>query len=111
MTVRLLIAFDASPAALRAVELVAAYAGEPRLLAVSVLNVQSRPVSLWPGAGLDPAAVDAALLKAGARALQPALARIAARSEVRLGLPAAAILHEAAGHDAVAVDALVVVGD
>jgi nucleotide-binding universal stress UspA family protein len=106
MTVRLLVPFDASPAALRAVELVAGYAGEPRLLSASVLNVQTRPVSLWPGAGLDPGAIEAALMAAGRKLLEPALSRfaaagISAAAEVRLGQPAEGILHEAAGCDAV----------
>jgi len=106
MTIRLLIPFDASPAALRAVELVAGYGGEPRLLSASVLNVQTRPVSLWPGAGLDPGAIEAALTASGRKLLEPALSRFAAAgistaAEVRLGQPAEGILHEAAGCDAV----------
>lgn len=102
MTLRLLIPFDGSPAALRAVELAAGYAGEPRLVAATLLNVQSRPVSLWPGAGIDPVALDAALIEAGRQALQPALARLGGtRAEVRLGLPADAILQEAKRHDAI----------
>lgn len=102
MRVAILVPFDGSPAALRAVELLAGYAGEPGLLSATLLNVQSRPVSLWPGAGIDPAALDAALIEAGRRSLQPALSRLAAaRAEVRLGLPADAILQEAKTHDAV----------
>ena len=75
MTLRLLIPFDGSPAALRAVELVAGYAGEARNVAATLLNVQSRPISLWPGAGLDPTAVDAALVEAGKAELAPAFSR------------------------------------
>lgn len=106
MTVRLLIPFDASPAALRAVELAAGHAGEPDALAVRLLNVQTRPVSLWPGAGLDPAAIEAALMDAGRKVLEPALSRfgaagISAAPEVRLGHPAEGILHEAAKCDVV----------
>lgn len=102
MTLRMLIAFDGSPSALRAVELVASYAGEAQNVAATLLNVQSRPVSLWPGAGIDPMALDAALIEAGRQALQPVLARLAgARAEVRLGLPADAILQEAKTHDAI----------
>jgi nucleotide-binding universal stress UspA family protein len=106
MTVRLLIPFDASPAALRAVEFVAGYTAEPRLLSASVLNVQTRPLSLWPGAGLDQAAIEAALMEAGRKLLEPALSRfatagISATAQVRLGQPAERILHEAAGCEAV----------
>jgi nucleotide-binding universal stress UspA family protein len=102
MTLRMLVAFDGSPAALRAVELVAGYAGDPARLSPALLNVQSRPVSLWPGAGIDPVALDAALIEAGRQALQPALARLpGARGEVRLGLPADAIVQEAGNHDAI----------
>ena len=102
MTLRLLIPFDGSPAALRAVELVAGYAGEAHNVAATLLNVQSRPISLWPGAGIDPTAVDAALVEAGKAELAPALARLASASaEVRLGLPAQAIVHEARAHHAV----------
>jgi nucleotide-binding universal stress UspA family protein len=97
MTPRILIPFDGSPAATRAVELISSFE-----VGTTLLNVQSRPVSLWPGAGLDPAAVDAALTEAGKAALRPALSRLpGARAEVRLGFAAAAILREAAAHDAV----------
>ena len=102
MTLRLLIPFDGSPAALRAVELVAGYAGDPQNVSATLLNVQSRPLSLWPGAGLDPTAVDAALVEAGKAQLAPALTRLtSASAEVRLGLPAQAIVHEAREHHAV----------
>lgn len=94
------LAFDGSPASLRAVELLAGYRGAPGALVVAVVNVQTRPPSLWPGAGLDPAALDAALAEAGKRELAPALERlaqagIAARGEVRFGLPAQALLDDA----------------
>lgn len=97
MTLRALVPFDGSPAAARAVELVSAWRVQATLL-----NVQSRPATLWPGAGLDPAALDAALMEAGRAALGRALARLpGARAEVRLGLAADAIVREAAAHDAV----------
>lgn len=101
MTIGLLIPFDGSPAALRAVDLVAGYAGEVSRLTAVVLNVQMRPVSLWPGAGLDPGAIEAALIEAGASALEPAVSRlasagIAAEAQVRLGTVADTILREAA---------------
>jgi len=97
MTVRILIPFDGSPAAARAVDFVSTLA-----VTTTLLNVQPRPVSLWPAAGLDPAAVDAALIQAGQEVLQPVAARLpGARAEVRLGFAADTILREAAGHDAV----------
>jgi nucleotide-binding universal stress UspA family protein len=101
MTIRLLVPFDGSPAARRAVELLAGYAGDVSLLAAVALNVQMRPVSLWPGPSFAPGAIEAALLEAGRNVLAPALASltaagIAARAEVRLGVPAASILREAA---------------
>lgn len=94
---KILLPFDGGPAALRAVELLAGYAGEPAALAPTVLNVQSRPVSLWPGASLDPGALEAALLDAGRSVLKPAISRlaaagIAAQAAVRLGLVAPTIL-------------------
>jgi nucleotide-binding universal stress UspA family protein len=99
MTLRMLVPFDGSPAAARALEF-----ASPFDLQVTLLNVQPAPVSLWPGAGLDPAAVEAALREAGQIALEPARARLpGARAEVRVGPPAATILREAAGHDAVAM--------
>jgi nucleotide-binding universal stress UspA family protein len=102
MTLRILIAFDGSPAALRAVELVAGYAGDAAQLSTALLNVQSRPVSLWPGAGIDPGALDAALIEAGRQGLEPALARLpGARGAGRIGLPADAIVQEARNHDAI----------
>jgi nucleotide-binding universal stress UspA family protein len=97
MTIRLLLPFDGSPAAARAAELVSSFDVQATLL-----NVQSPPLRLWPGAGLDPAALDLALGEAGRAALEPARSRLpGARAEVRIGLPADAILSEAAGHDAV----------
>jgi nucleotide-binding universal stress UspA family protein len=97
---KLLLAFDGSPAALRAVELVAGYAGERDALAVILLNVQKRPISLWPAPSTAVGAMEAALMEEGAAALEPALARLAAagvpaQAEVRLGIPAQAILQEA----------------
>lgn len=91
MRTELLVPFDGSPAALRAVELLAGYAGDVSTLAAVVLNVQ------------------AALIEAGHSALEPALSRlasagIAARAEVRLGAAADTILREAAACKA---DALV----
>ena len=53
--VRLVLAYDGSPAAQRAAELLAGYRGERGRLEVLVVNVQQRPITLWPGPGLDPA--------------------------------------------------------
>jgi nucleotide-binding universal stress UspA family protein len=98
--VKLVLAFDGSPAAQRAAELLAGYRGERGRLDVLAVNVQQRPVTLWPGPGLDPAVLDAALAEAGRRELAPALERLAqagltARGEVRYGLPAPALLDDA----------------
>jgi nucleotide-binding universal stress UspA family protein len=108
MTTKLLVPFDGSPAALRAVDLLAGYAGEASALSAVLLNVQSRPVSLWPGAGLSTGAVDAALLDAARRTLEPAALRlrsvsIGAEAQVRLGMAAEVILREARAGQAHAV--------
>ena len=97
---RILHPFDGSPAALRACELIAVLAARGEGAEVSVLNVQSRPLALWPGPGLDPGEVEAALLEGGNATIAPALERLAAagvraHAAVRLGLPAEAILQEA----------------
>lgn len=92
----LLLPFDGSPAALRAVELLAAYRGAASL-APTLLNVQSRPVTIWPESMLDAREVEAALVEAGEEELRPALARLAgAQGAVRLGFPADSIVREAA---------------
>ena len=97
MTLRILLPFDGSPAAVRAVELVSAFSVQATLL-----NVQRRPPTAWPGAGLDPGLVERTLLDAGREALAPALARLpGAHGEVRLGLPADVIVREARSHHAV----------
>jgi nucleotide-binding universal stress UspA family protein len=98
--VRVLHAFDGSPGALRACELIACLASRGEGAEVSVLNVQPRPLALWPGPGLDPGEVEAALREAGEAAVAPALERLAAagvraQAALRLGLPAEAILQEA----------------
>jgi nucleotide-binding universal stress UspA family protein len=106
--VRLVLAFDGSPAAQRALELLAAYRGGRGRLDVLAVNVQQRPVRLFPGMGIDPAALDAALAEAGHQALAPALERLAqagipARGEVRFGLPAPALLDDASATGAQAI--------
>jgi nucleotide-binding universal stress UspA family protein len=108
MTIRLLLPFDGSPAAERAVELLAGYAGNAAALSAVLLNVQVRPVRLWPGAALAPGTIEEALLEAGRSTLAPPVARLAAaglaaQAQVRLGLPADTILREAAAHASDAV--------
>jgi nucleotide-binding universal stress UspA family protein len=105
---RLLLAFDGSPAAQRALELVAGYAGGAGRLAATVVNVQARPVSFWPEGALDVRAVEASLEQAGRDLLRPALERlaasdVAAQPAVRLGLPAQAIVQEAPSCSAAAI--------
>jgi nucleotide-binding universal stress UspA family protein len=78
----ILIAFDGSPAALRAVELLAGYAGDAARLAPCVLNVQPQST------------------EAGRTVLKPAVERLAAAgmavgAEARVGPPAPTILSEA----------------
>lgn len=61
---KLVLAYDGSPAAQRALELAAGYRGERSRLEVLAVNVQQRPVTMFPGMGIDPAALDAALAQA-----------------------------------------------
>lgn len=107
-SVKILHPFDGSAGALRACELLARLPSGAEALEASVLNVQSRPLALWPRPGLDPVAVEAALLETGKEILAPALEHLAsaglrAEPAVRLGLPAEAILREArnTGADAI----------
>lgn len=105
---RLLLPFDGAPGALRALDLIAGYEGDKAAIAVTLLSVQTRPVSLWPSPGLEPGAIDAALLEAAQRSLAAPLERLQragldARVAVRLGSPAQIILREAQTHDALAV--------
>jgi nucleotide-binding universal stress UspA family protein len=106
--VNILHPFDGSPGALRACELaVCLFSGKPDI-ELCVLNVQSRPLALWPTRGLDPGEVEAALLEAGDAIIAPALERLAAAGlralpAVRLGLPAEAILGEARSREADAI--------
>ena len=105
---KLLLPFDGSPAALRALELVAGYAGERGAIAALVLNAQKRPITLWPGPSAAVGAMEAALSEEGASVLAPALARLTdarvpAQGEVRLGMPAQVILQEARASGAQAI--------
>ena len=100
---KIVLPYDGSAAAQRALELLANHRGP---LDAVLLNVQSRPVALWPGAGLDPGSIDDALVEAGQAILEPAakrLSALSARSEVRLGLPADGILQEARRQQADAI--------
>jgi nucleotide-binding universal stress UspA family protein len=106
MSAKLLLPYDGSPAAERAAELVAGYAGDKRALAITLLNVQSRPLSLWPEASAAAGAIEAALLDEGRRTLAQAKSRLesaglAVRAEVRLGLAAQTIVREARHADAI----------
>jgi hypothetical protein len=65
--VLLVIACDGSPAALHAADFVATYRGGAARLRPRAVNVQPRPLTLWPGAGNDSAALNAALHDAGLR--------------------------------------------
>jgi nucleotide-binding universal stress UspA family protein len=106
---KLLVPYDGAPASQRAVGLLAAYAGDPRGLEAVLLNVQARPYSLWPGASAAVGAIESALLEEGKNTVESARARlggagVTVRCEVRLGLAAQSILHEA---KRLAVDAIV----
>ena len=105
---KLLLPFDGSPAALHAVELVAGYAGERGAPEALVLNAQKRPITLWPGPSATVGAIEEALVEEGASVLAPALARlkdaqVPAQAQVRLGVPAQVILHEARASGAHAI--------
>lgn len=100
MPATVIAALDSSPAALRAAQLLAGHRGASGSLAVLALNVQSRPLTLWPGPEIDPGAMESALLEEGARQLQGARAifartGVALETAVRLGVPAEAISDEA----------------
>lgn len=97
---KLLLPYDDSPGARRAVELLAAYRGDASALAVTVLNVQARPVAFWPEGALDVGAVDASLIELGRKHVSAACERLVAaglqtQGEVRLGFAADSIKREA----------------
>jgi nucleotide-binding universal stress UspA family protein len=98
---KLLLPYDDSPGARRAVELLAGYRGDASALAATVLNVQARPVVFWPEGALDIGAVDASLIELGRKHAGAACERLAAaglqtQGEVRLGFAADSIKREAA---------------
>jgi len=93
-TVPVIAAYDGSPAAERALDLVAAYEGAAPL-AATLLNVQSPPVTLWPDASLA-GKLEEALLEEGRAVLAAARRRLPrAETAVRLGFPAETIVREA----------------
>jgi nucleotide-binding universal stress UspA family protein len=87
-TVKILLPFDGSAAALRAVELLAGHAGDPAALSATLLNVQ--PQAAEPGRTVLEPAVE-----------RLAAAGLAARAEVRVGPAAPVILAEAAASDVI----------
>ena len=100
MPATIIAAVDDSPAALQAVRLLAGYQGERSALSILALNVQSRPVTLWPGPAIDPARQDRALMEEGKRQLAPAHEVLIAAGfqpelAVRLGVPPESIAEEA----------------
>jgi nucleotide-binding universal stress UspA family protein len=108
---KILLAVDGSPAADKAAELLAGYRGDRAALAITVLNVQERPASLWPDLPVDLRPVESALQASGQAAAERARSTLQAaglQSEacVRLGAPAEAILAEAQSRSA----ALIVMG-
>lgn len=98
MNPNLLVAVDESPAARRALEMLAGHRS-PAGTRVVALNVQARPIALWPEGGLDPGRIDAVLLEEGRRIAAAASAALAekgfaAEPAARLGIPAGTILQE-----------------
>ncbi len=96
---------DGSASAQQAVRLLAGYRGARGALAPLLVNVQSLPLSLWPQPRPDPAAIETALSDAGREILARARAELGAagseaKSEVRLGIAAQALLDEAAAQHA-----------
>jgi len=105
VTTRILLAADGSPAAGMALDLLRAYRGERSSIGISVLNVQEPPVALSPELAADFASVEAALQASGQRVVERALAALRAaglhaEASVRLGFPAATIVHEAESQSA-----------
>lgn len=108
MRATLIAAIDNSTASLQAARLLAGYQGDRDRIAIVALNVQSRPVTLWPGPAYDPGAVDAALLREGELQLRTACALLAEagfapETAVRLSIPAEAIAEEAMRRAAAAI--------
>ena len=96
---------DGSPSSQQALRLLAGYRGARAALAPFLVNVQKLPLSLWPQPRPDPAAIEVALSDAGRAILEQAQAELAgagwrAQAEVRIGVPAQAVLDEAAAWQA-----------
>ena len=95
-----LLAVDGTPAADRAVELLACYRGEGSDLNIVAINVQSRPIAIWPEAAIDARAIEEALLARGREVAEKAVSRLRsaglrAEAAVRLGFATESILREA----------------
>lgn len=108
MSARLVAASDDSPASLQAARLLAGYEGDRSGLVIVALNVQARPLTLWPGPAVDPGKIDEALLREGEIRLEPAYrllvqAGFAPERAVRLGIPAESIADEAMRRGATAI--------
>lgn len=108
MAKTIILAADDSPAALQAARLLAVYRGDRKRLDVVALNVQARPVTLWPGPAIDADAVDRALREKGERQLDPACELLAAagvvpQRAVRLAIVAEGIAEEAMRRGAEAI--------
>jgi nucleotide-binding universal stress UspA family protein len=100
---KIVLPYDGSASAQRALELLAAHQGP---LDTVLLNVQPRPIAFWPGAGLDPGSIEAVLIEEGRATLGPAAKRLSRGSterEVRLGMPADCILRETVRQQADAI--------
>jgi hypothetical protein len=100
MSHSILLAGDGTPASARAVDLLAGYRGESGRIEIAVVNVQARPISIWPDAAIDVGSVEDALLAAGREICEAATAPLKAAglhadSAVRLGFPAEVVLREA----------------
>ncbi len=101
----IVLAVDGTPASERAVDLLAGYGGEPGRIEIALVNVQARPVALWPEPAIDVRSIEQALLSAGREICDAATARLKAAGlraggVVRLGFAAEAVLHEAQSRDA-----------
>ncbi len=108
MSATIVAAVDDSPASLQAARLLAGYRGDARQLGIVALNVQTRPLALWPRPGVDPARIESALLAQGARHLEPACKLLAEAGlepvkVVRVGVPADCIADEAMRRGATAI--------
>lgn len=100
MSDTILLAVDGTPASDRAIELLEGYRGESARINVVVVNVQSRPVGIWPEAAIDVRLIESALLASGQQIVDAAMGRlraagIRADSAVRLGFAADGVLREA----------------